>query len=94
MKTIIINESIFFEEDDLHAYLAARLDFPAYYGNNLDALQDCLGDIDDQTRVYIVRLANFESEGAEWFGRFIRVFKQAASDNPNLDIIVCRMLED
>jgi RNAse (barnase) inhibitor barstar len=33
-------------EDDMHRALAARLEFPAYYGHNLDALNDCLGDID------------------------------------------------
>jgi hypothetical protein len=30
---------------DLHRDLAALLDFPDYYGANLDALNDCLGDV-------------------------------------------------
>lgn len=29
-----------------HADLMATLDFPDYYGKNLDALNDCLGDLD------------------------------------------------
>ncbi len=29
----------------LHAALAAALDFPSYYGHNLDALADVLGDL-------------------------------------------------
>jgi RNAse (barnase) inhibitor barstar len=33
-------------EADMHRDLAARLEFPAYYGRNLDALNDCLGEID------------------------------------------------
>ncbi len=28
--------------DELHAALAAVLDFPPYYGRNMDALYDCL----------------------------------------------------
>lgn len=32
-------------EDDLHRAVAAALDFPDYYGHNLDALNDCLGDV-------------------------------------------------
>jgi hypothetical protein len=32
-------------EGDLHRDLAAALDFPAHYGNDLDALDDCLGDV-------------------------------------------------
>lgn len=34
-------------EDDLHRDIAAALDFPDYYGRNLDALNDCLRDVVD-----------------------------------------------
>ena len=30
---------------DMHAAVAAALDFPDYYGRNLDALNDCLRDV-------------------------------------------------
>lgn len=30
---------------DMHRALAAALGFPDYYGNNLEALNDCLGDV-------------------------------------------------
>ncbi|WP_079193545.1 barstar family protein [Streptomyces sp. CB02488] len=32
-------------ERDMHRAFAAALRFPDYYGNNLDALNDCLGDV-------------------------------------------------
>jgi Barstar (barnase inhibitor) len=32
---------------DFHRAIAAALDFPSYYGKNLDALNDCLGDVVD-----------------------------------------------
>ncbi|MBT2479449.1 barstar family protein [Streptomyces sp. ISL-94] len=32
-------------EQDLHKDVAAALQFPDYYGHNLDALNDCLGDV-------------------------------------------------
>ena len=32
-------------DSDLHRDIAAALDFPDYYGNNLDALNDCLRDV-------------------------------------------------
>ncbi|MCW2813929.1 MAG: hypothetical protein JWN84_1384 [Nocardioides sp.] len=32
---------------DLHDALATALGFPDYYGNNLDALHDCLRDVPD-----------------------------------------------
>ncbi|MCG3040034.1 barstar family protein [Streptomyces sp. S1A] len=32
-------------ERDMHRAMAVALDFPDYYGHNLDALNDCLGDV-------------------------------------------------
>ncbi|MFE5491813.1 barstar family protein [Streptomyces virginiae] len=32
-------------EQDMHRAIAAALQFPDYYGHNLDALNDCLGDV-------------------------------------------------
>ena len=32
-------------QDEMHRDFAARLDFPDYYGKNLDALNDCLTEI-------------------------------------------------
>jgi Barstar (barnase inhibitor) len=34
-------------DDDLHRDIAAALGFPAYYGHNLDALNDCMNDVVD-----------------------------------------------
>jgi RNAse (barnase) inhibitor barstar len=33
------------DEADLHRGIATALDFPSYYGRNLDALNDCLSDV-------------------------------------------------
>jgi hypothetical protein len=33
-------------EADFHAEVAVRLGFPGCYGRNLDALNDCIGDIE------------------------------------------------
>lgn len=96
MRTVIVNEDIFTEPDDVHRYLAQRLDFPSYYGHNLDALQDCLGDISDPIRVYLVRTANKplqDDEGEPWFGRLCRVFSRAADENPNVAVVFCRIID-
>ena len=36
-------------KEELHAHIAAMLDFPDWYGHNLDALMDCLTDLTDTT---------------------------------------------
>ena len=35
------------ERESAHAYLADAFGFPVYYGKNLDALYDCLTELDD-----------------------------------------------
>ncbi len=39
---IILDGKRMTAKEEAHAYLQEALDFPAYYGRNLDALYDCL----------------------------------------------------
>ena len=41
--------SLWYSEKQMHDMLARELGFPGYYGRNLDALNDCLSDIDIPT---------------------------------------------
>lgn len=40
--------------DEAHKILKETFDFPDYYGKNLDALNDCIGEADIKDKVYIV----------------------------------------
>jgi len=42
MKTIIIDGTAFENRETFHKLLKLNMDLPQYYGNNLDALWDCL----------------------------------------------------
>ena len=44
-EIIQLDASSWTSEDDMHRDLADSLHFPAYYGRNLNALSDCLGDV-------------------------------------------------
>lgn len=39
--------------EDLHRALAEGLRFPAWYGGNLDALHDCLTDLNEPTELVV-----------------------------------------
>lgn len=39
---------------DEHDYLKEELDFPDYYGRNLDALYDCLTEIGIETEIELI----------------------------------------
>lgn len=69
--------------DVIHDRLAETLHFPAYYGRNLDALYDCLTDVQEDARI---RLVN--AEALEWQGNVLQILlKRAAHNNPHLQIL-------
>lgn len=42
MKTIVIDGNAFENRENFHKLLKLKIGLPQYYGNNLDALWDCL----------------------------------------------------
>ena len=54
MKNIELDFKDLYTPRQIHEYIAEKLDFPGYYGKNLDALYDCLTDICEETEIRIV----------------------------------------
>lgn len=73
MKDITIDCRGIVPRSDLHKIFADALSFPDYYGNNLDALHDCLTEISEDTRI---RLLNWEAAEAN-LGSYARATKRA-----------------
>ena len=67
----------------LHKALADALNFPEWYGHNLDALHDALTAITDDTRLV---LENWESFAPLGRG-FRRVLEDAAEENPRFSVL-------
>lgn len=65
-----------------HPYLKEMLHFPDYYGNNLDALYDCLTDL-GPTQIWFEN----EEKGGDFFRKILRVFKDAHRGNADLVIL-------
>ena len=88
-RYVVIYEAAFEERDELHDYLAKELSLPAYYGRNLDALADCLGDVSEPLLLGVVRtrdsLDGDEAPLASYFDRLCLCLLRATRENPNLD---------
>ena len=69
-----------------HAYLKEALGLPDYYGKNLDALYDCLGDIVEETVIVVPDVIQKKEYLGDYGRTMLRVFKNAAAENPALQI--------
>lgn len=67
-----------------HAHLKERLRLPDWYGGNLDALHDCLGDFGEPTRIILRFAPELERSLGAYGTKLIRVLEQAVEENPNL----------
>ncbi len=64
MRVIILEGKRLKGREETHDYLARMLEFPEYYGRNLDALYDCLSELPRETAI-ILRAP----EKAEGYGK-------------------------
>ena len=68
-----------------HRIIKDTLGFPDWYGNNLDALLDCLTDISRPTHIAFIRMRD-EGPLARWFDKLALALMIAARENPSIDI--------
>lgn len=64
MKRVELDFSQCYSKDAVHDYLIKKFDFPQYYGRNLDALFDVLGDVSEDME--IVFFEDEEGSCGEW----------------------------
>ena len=74
MRQIEIDGNAIFTSPDLHKALAEALSFPEYYGNNLDALYDCLTEIDQDTLLILNNWHHIEFHLKDYSGKAVYVF--------------------
>ena len=70
-------------KEDLHRALAESLDFPEWYGNNLDALYDALTEINEDVQLTLVHFEDMKNCRRG----FLRVFTDAVEENLHLTVI-------
>ena len=83
MKQITLDGNILSDAALDHDYLKDQLQFPEYYGKNLDALYDCLTDLDDIE----ITITPADEDGAI-YRRILRVFKSAENENDSITLIL------
>lgn len=85
VSTIVLNGAELTDRETAHAYLARMLSFPDWYGNNLDALYDCLTEMGPCT---ILLLGADALRRAGGYGaKILSTLEDAARDDPDLRLL-------
>ena len=84
MEETIIDCSLIHTRDDLHRMFREACRFPDWYGNNLDALYDCLSEMSGRIRLLDWETA--EVRLGDYGKRARKVIAAAALRNTALDL--------
>lgn len=83
MKTVWLNGRKMTSIKATHYYLKRKMNLPAYYGSNLDALWDVLSTISEPVQVKLLFRDQMEQSLGRYSGALVQVFLDAAKANPN-----------
>ncbi len=72
--------------EQAHDYLAEILNLPSYYGRNLDALYDCVGDLHG-VRIVLEHPATLYALG-DYRRALLSVFCDIASDSESIELLL------
>ena len=78
MKSVILDAKKIVEKEKMHEYFAKKFDLPEYYGKNLDALFDCLCEINEPT---LIKLKNESALDGATKESLTQLFRDVCSEN-------------
>ena len=86
MKVVILDGSTAPTKEALHEHLARELNFPDWYGGNLDALFDCLTAVSEEVALSLDETALAEALGP-YVQRIGKILARAAEKNPKIHLL-------
>lgn len=82
MNRVCLDVSAAASAAELHALMKQALAFPRWYGDNLDALYDCLTDLGVETHLTLTGTHSLAAVLGDRWGAFARTLADAAAENP------------
>ena len=78
MMSIILDGARMTDRAAAHDYLKKALSLPDYYGANLDALYDCLGELPKGVQICLINEARIRENLGDYGEKLIDTFRDAA----------------
>ena len=87
-RVITLNGRKFYDRPAAFRYLKRRLSLPGYFGNNLDALHDCLTENGAARTLIVTNPEKITCFLGEYGESLIQVLLDSAEENPRLQVIL------
>jgi ribonuclease inhibitor len=88
MNEIFLDGCSMTSKETAHTYIKERLNFPPYYGDNLDALWDILTTYSNAISIYLINEEALNNNLGEYGMLLKGVFQDAAYENDNIHFVV------
>ncbi len=87
-RTCRLNGWCMTTKERAHKHIKRRLKLPDYYGCNLDALADCLGEMGQPTSIVLVNAGYMQRKLGDYGVRLLSLIMAATGENPRLNLQV------
>lgn len=87
-RLIVLNGKRMDTCEHAHSHLARRLRLPTWYGRNLDALCDCLGEINVPTVILLRNARRLRESLGDYGAKLISVLAAMTGENTNLSLVI------
>ena len=87
VKEIILDCKEMSSKEKAHEYIMKKMNFPDYYGKNLDALYDILSTYDKEVYVKFINFESLFKQLGDYAVSLIDVFREAEEENTKLSLV-------
>ena len=86
MRTIVLDGREMTGKEVFHRLVAQKLELPSWYGGNLDALYDCLCDVEEDTQILFYHLGEMQQALGGYTQQILSAFFDAQEENDCLAV--------